>query len=111
VLNEHIVALQEHVVPEDTARAASPEIQEAAEVAGTGLMQGAASSETQSLKLACTSWAAAFELGDDAEDDEEAAARNTLEHGLNWARHAFDELILPATSASLPCLKLVSSIL
>jgi hypothetical protein len=28
---------------------------------------------------------------------------NTLERGLVWARHAFDELILPATSVSFPC--------
>jgi hypothetical protein len=40
----------------------------------------------------------AFESGDDAEDDEEVVARNTLERGLEWARCAFDELILPATS-------------
>jgi hypothetical protein len=33
-----------------------------------------------------------------SEDDEEAAARNTLERGMTWARRAFDELILPATS-------------
>jgi hypothetical protein len=26
--------------------------------------------------------------------------RNTLERGLNWARHTFDELILPATLVS-----------
>jgi hypothetical protein len=45
-------------------------------------------------------WAAAFEAGDDAEDDEEAAACNTLERGLAWARCALDELILPATSVS-----------
>jgi hypothetical protein len=36
--------------------------------------------------------------------------RNTLERGLNWVCCAFDELILPATSISLSCLKLVSSI-
>jgi hypothetical protein len=38
--------------------------------------------------------------GDDAEDDEEVATRNTLERGLNWAHHAFDEMILPTTSVS-----------
>jgi hypothetical protein len=61
---------------------------------------GTAGGEAQLLELACTSWAATSESGDDAEDDEEAAARNTLERGLNWARRAFDELILPATTVS-----------
>jgi hypothetical protein len=37
---------------------------------------------------------------DDTEDDEEVAARNTLERGLEWAHRAFNELILPATSVS-----------
>jgi hypothetical protein len=64
------------------------------------LLHGAASGEGQTLELACTSWAATSEPGDDAEDDKEVAARSTLEHGLNWARRAFDELILPATSTS-----------
>jgi hypothetical protein len=41
---------------------------------------------------------AAFESGDNAEDDEEVAPRSTLERRLEWARRAFDELILPATS-------------
>jgi hypothetical protein len=45
-------------------------------------------------------WAAAFEVGDDTEDDEEAAACNTLERRLVWARRVFDELILPATSVT-----------
>jgi hypothetical protein len=43
------------------------------------LLQGVASGEAQALELACTSWAATSESGDDAEDDEEVAARNTLE--------------------------------
>jgi hypothetical protein len=38
--------------------------------------------------------------GDDTEDDNEVAARNTLERRLEWVRRAFDELILPATSVS-----------
>jgi hypothetical protein len=42
------------------------------------LLQGAASSEAQTLELAYTTWAAAFESGDDAEDDEEVTARSTL---------------------------------
>jgi hypothetical protein len=53
-------------------------------------LQGVASSEAQALELVCTSWVATFGSGDDTEDDEEVAARNTLERGLNWARHAFD---------------------
>jgi hypothetical protein len=60
------------------------------------LPQGATSGEAQTLELACTPWAAASEHG----DDEEVAACNTLERGLNWARRAFDELILLATSVS-----------
>jgi hypothetical protein len=75
------------------------------------LLQGATGSEARTLELACVSWAATFEPGDDTEDDEEVAARSTLERGLNWAHHAFDELILPATSVSLSPLTLVSSIL
>jgi hypothetical protein len=98
VPNEPTAALQESVAPEDTVRAASPEIQEAEEGAGAALLQGAAGGEAQTLELACTPWAATSRSGNDAKDDEEVAARNTLEHGLNWARRAFDELILPATS-------------
>jgi hypothetical protein len=93
-------APQERVAPEGTTRAASPKIQEAEEDTGATLLQGAASGEAQTLELACTPWAAAFEFGDDAEDDEEVAARNTLVRGLAWARRTFDVLILPATSAS-----------
>jgi hypothetical protein len=81
-------------------RAASPEIQEAEEGSGAGLSQGATSGEAQALELARTPWAAAFKVGNDAEEDEKAAACNTLEHGLEWVRRAFDELILPATSVS-----------
>jgi hypothetical protein len=90
----------EHVAPEGTTRAASPEIQEAEEDTGAVLPQGATSGEAQTLELACTSWAAAFESDDDAEDDEKVVARGTLERGLEWACRAFDELILPATSVS-----------
>jgi hypothetical protein len=57
--------------------------------------------EAQTLELARASWAATSESGDDAEDDEEVVARNTLERRLNWERRAFDELILPTTSVSL----------
>jgi hypothetical protein len=63
------------------------------------LLQGVAGSEAQTLEPA-PPWAAAFEYGDDTKDDEEVAARNTLERGLDWARRAFNELILPATLVS-----------
>jgi hypothetical protein len=94
VTDEPGAALQEHVAPEDTTRVASPEIHEDEEGADAALLQGAASGEAQTIELACTSWTAASESGDDAEDDEEAAARNTLGHGLNWAHRALDEMIL-----------------
>jgi hypothetical protein len=58
------------------------------------------SGEAQTLELSCTPWTAAFEAGDDAEDDEEVVARNTFERGLAWAHRAFNVLILPATSVS-----------
>jgi hypothetical protein len=64
------------------------------------LLQCAAGGEAGALELACTSWEATSRLGDDSEDDEEVAAHNTLECGLNWARCTFDELILPPTSIS-----------
>jgi hypothetical protein len=67
------VAPQEHDAPEGTTRAASPEIQEAEEGTSASLSQGAASNEAQSLDLSYTPWAAAFEAGNDAEDDEVAA--------------------------------------
>jgi hypothetical protein len=102
VLGEPATAPQEHVAPEGTTRVTSPEIQEAEEDSGAALSQGAASGGVQALELACTSWAATFEAGDDTEDDEEVAACNTLERGLEWACRAFDELILPSTSVSFP---------
>jgi hypothetical protein len=102
VPGELAAAPQEHVAPEGTTRAASPEIQEAEKDTGAALSQGAASGEAQALELTCTPWAAAFESGDDTEDNEEVAARSTLERGLEWARRAFDELILPSTSVSFP---------
>jgi hypothetical protein len=100
VSDEPTGAVQERAAPEGTTRAASPEIQDAEE-AGAALLQGASSGEAQPLELTCSSWADTSESGDDTEDDEEDAAHNTLERGLNWARRAFDELILPATSVSL----------
>jgi hypothetical protein len=100
VSGEPAVALQEHIAPKVTTRAASPEIREVEEDTSAALLQGAASGEAQTLELACTPWAAAFESGDDAEDDEEVTACSTLERGLEWVRRAFDKLILPATSVS-----------
>jgi hypothetical protein len=55
-LSEPTAALKEHVAPEGTTQAASPEIQEAEEDTGTTLLQGAASGQDQSLELACTPW-------------------------------------------------------
>jgi hypothetical protein len=100
VSSQLAAAPQERTAPEGTTRAAAPEIQETEEGMSAALFQGAASGEAQSLELACTPWVAAFEAGDDVEDDEEAAMCNTLERGLAWARLAFDELILPAKSVS-----------
>jgi hypothetical protein len=95
-----VASPQERDAPEGTTRAASPEIQEAEENFGVALSQGVGSGEAQVLELACALWATAFEASDDTEDDEVAAACNTLERGLAWVRHAFDELILTATSVS-----------
>jgi hypothetical protein len=106
VVEEVLVPSQPSVAPRErdalkgVTRAASPKIQEAEMNSSTALLQGAGSGETQILELASTPWAATFEAGDDTEDDEEAAACNTLERRLVWARRAFGELILPATSVS-----------
>jgi hypothetical protein len=75
------------------------EIQEDEET-GASLLPGATGGEAQALELAHTSWAATSGLGDDIEDDEEVATRNSMERGLSWVCRAFDELILPATSVS-----------
>jgi hypothetical protein len=99
VPDEPATVVQEQIALEDTTRAASPEIQEVEETGAVALM-GAVGGEVQSLELTCTSWAATSKSSNDAEDGEEAAARNTLERGLTWVRRAFDELILPATSVS-----------
>jgi hypothetical protein len=93
---------QERDAPGGTTTTASPEIQEVVENSGATLPRGIRSGEAQALELACVPWAAAFKVGDDTEDDEKAEACNTLERGLAWARRAFDELILPATSVSFP---------
>jgi hypothetical protein len=83
VSGEPVVVPQECVAPEVT-RATSLEIQEAEEDSGAALSQGATSSGAQALELACTRWAAAFEVGDGAKDDDDVAACNTLERGLEW---------------------------
>jgi hypothetical protein len=97
--DEPATVAQESATPETMTRATSLEIQEAEETKAS-LSQGAVGGEARTLELACTSWAATSGLDVDSKDDEEAAARNTLECGMTWARHAFDELILPATSVS-----------
>jgi hypothetical protein len=80
-------------------RAAPPEIREAEEI-GASLSLGAAGGKARTLDLACASWAATSGHDANSEDDEEVVARHTLERGMTWARRAFDELILPATSVS-----------
>jgi hypothetical protein len=99
MLDETATVVQESAVPETMTRATTPEIQEAEET-GASLSQGAVGGEAQTLELECTSWAATSGLDADSEGDEEAAARHTLERGMTWARWAFDELILPATSVN-----------
>jgi hypothetical protein len=81
VPSQSAAASQEHDAPEGTIRAASSEIQEAEEGTGAALSQGVASGEAQSLELAHAPWAAAFEAGDNAEDDEEAARATPLSAG------------------------------
>jgi hypothetical protein len=98
-LGEPAATAQEQVTPEGIARVTSPEIQGVKET-GASLSHGAASDEVRGLELACTPWATVFGSDNDSEDDEEVVARNTLERGMNWARHSFDELIIPATSVS-----------
>jgi hypothetical protein len=98
-LDESAAVVQGSTVPETVARATTPEIL-VAEETGASLSQGVAGCEARTLELACSSWAATTELDADSEDDKEAAVCHTLERGMTWARRAFDELILPATSVS-----------
>jgi hypothetical protein len=98
-LDEPTTAALGFAVPESMARAITPEIQVAEEMEAS-LSQGAVGGHARTLELACSSWATTTGLEADSEDDEEAAACHTLEHGMTWARRAFDELILPATSVS-----------
>lgn len=67
------------------------------------LLRDAEDGVAQILDLAQVPWAATFEVGDDAEEDEESAARHTLERGLMLVHRSFDKLILSATSVSFLC--------
>jgi hypothetical protein len=98
-LDEPAAIAQESAMPETVARAATSEIQ-VSEETGAPISQGATGGEARTLELACTSWVATSELDVDSEDDEEATSHHTLERGMTWARWAFHELILPATSVS-----------
>jgi hypothetical protein len=98
-LDKPAAVMQELAVPETVTKTTTPEIQVAEEI-GASLSQGAAGGDARTLELACSSWATTTGLDTDSEDDEEATARHTLECGMTWARRAFDELILPATSVS-----------
>jgi hypothetical protein len=99
VPGEPVTVVQESATPGTMTRVASPEILDAEET-GASLSQGATSCEARTLDLACASWAVTSGLDANSEDDEEVAACHTLECGMTWARDAFDELILPATSVS-----------
>jgi hypothetical protein len=98
-LDEPAAVRQGLAVPETVARATTPEIQVAEETEAP-LSRGAAGGDARTLELACFSWATTNRLNTDSKDDEEAAARHTLECGMTWACRAFDELILPTTSVS-----------
>jgi hypothetical protein len=97
--DEPATTAQESAIPETVARAATPEIQ-VAEETGAPLSQGATGGEAQTLELVCTSWAATSGLDTNSEDEEEATECHTFERVMTWARRAFHELILPATSMS-----------
>jgi hypothetical protein len=105
---------QEHNAPESMARAASLAIQEAEDSSGAALPRDVGGDGARILDLARVPWAATSEVGNDAEDDEESAECNTLECGLAWACHTFDELILPTMLVCFLCtndLSLISSAL
>jgi hypothetical protein len=97
------MAPQEHNTPKGVARASSQEIEEIGEGSGAALPRDTGGDDARVLDFAHVSWAASFEVGDDAEEDEESAVRHTFERGLTWAHRAFDELILPATSVRFLC--------
>jgi hypothetical protein len=100
VTSQPLVAPQEHDALESATRATSPEIQQTREGSGASQSQDAEDGDAWILDLAHVPWAAAFEAGNDTEGNEESAACNTIERGLTWARHVFDELILPTTPVS-----------
>jgi hypothetical protein len=96
-----ISASQEHDVLGSAAGVASPEIQEAGEGSGAGLLSELEEGSARVSNLARFSWAAAFEVDTSVDEDEESAACRSIERGLLWAHRTFDELILPATTVSL----------
>jgi hypothetical protein len=98
--SQPLVIPQECDAPEGVARATSPEIQETGEGSGAAQPQDAEDGDARILDLTHVPWSASFEAGDDGEGDEVSAACNTLEHGLTWARRAFDELMLFSMSVS-----------
>jgi hypothetical protein len=91
---------QEPSALKSAATTTSPEIQEIEEGLGGAQLREPEDGDAWILDLTHFSWTAAFEAGDDAEGGEESAACNTLERGLSWVCHAFDELILPAMTVS-----------
>jgi hypothetical protein len=101
-VSQPAAAPQERDYPKGVARDASPEIQEVGEGSSVAVPRDVESDDARVLDLVRVPWAAAFEVGDDTEDDEESVACNILERKLAWARRAF-ELILPAMSVSFLC--------
>jgi hypothetical protein len=61
---------QERDTPEGTTRVASSEIQEAGESSGAALPRDVRGSDARVIELARVPWTAAFEVSDDAEDNE-----------------------------------------
>jgi hypothetical protein len=56
--------------------------------------------DAQITDLVRSTWVAAYDVDTLDDEGEEAAACRNLKRGLGWARRAFDELILPATTVS-----------
>jgi hypothetical protein len=103
VVSKPAMVPQEHNAPESMARAASLVIQEAEESSGAALPRDVGGDGARILDLARVLWVDSSEVGNEAKDDEESTACNTLKGGLAWARRTFDELILPATSVCFLC--------